>query len=129
MEDPLAFILAHAPPDDEPFTEQDRQAVAEADHWLRHNQAISLETVLADFGLGLSDWERMGNTPPHPLWRWISISARAGEVFANREKAMHWLQTPNPSLAGRMPLEAATNDDGYQEVEDILTRIEHGVLG
>jgi putative toxin-antitoxin system antitoxin component (TIGR02293 family) len=59
----------------------------------------------------------------------ISISARAGEVFANQEKALHWLRSPNPSLEGRTPLEVAGTDEGYQEVEDILTRIEHGVLG
>lgn len=65
---------------------------------------------------------------PSPV-RLISISARAGEVFASQEKAMHWLLSPNPSLEGRTPLEAAKSGDGYQEVEDILTRIEHGVLG
>jgi putative toxin-antitoxin system antitoxin component (TIGR02293 family) len=70
--------------------------------------------------------ERATGEPP---LRWIAISARAGEVFANQEKAVHWLQTPNPSLAGRTPLEAAVSDDGYQEVEDVLTRIEHGVFG
>ncbi len=61
--------------------------------------------------------------------RWISLSARAGEVFANQEKALHWLQAPNPSLAGRTPLEVVETESGYQEAEDILTRIEHGVLG
>lgn len=64
-----------------------------------------------------------------PSMHWISISARAGEVFANQEKALHWLQMPNPSLAGHTPLEAASTDEGCQEVEDLLTRIEHGVLG
>jgi putative toxin-antitoxin system antitoxin component (TIGR02293 family) len=68
-------------------------------------------------------------TVSQPPLRWIAISARAGEVFANQEKAVHWLQTPNPSLAGQTPLEAATNEEGYQEADDILTRIEHGVLG
>jgi putative toxin-antitoxin system antitoxin component (TIGR02293 family) len=67
-------------------------------------------------------------TSPLPL-RWISLSVRAGEVFANQEKALHWLRAPNPSLAGRTPLEAVETEDGYQEAEDILTRIEHGVLG
>lgn len=62
-------------------------------------------------------------------FRIVSISARAGEVFANQEKALHWLHSPNPSLEGRTPLEAAVTDEGYQEAEDILTRIEHGVLG
>ncbi len=64
-----------------------------------------------------------------PPFRMISISARAGEVFANQEKALHWLCSPNPSLEGRTPFEAVATDEGYQEVEDILTRIEHGVLG
>jgi uncharacterized protein (DUF2384 family) len=53
----------------------------------------------------------------------MSISVRAGEVFANQEKAIHWLRSPNPSL------EAAQTDQGYQEVEDVLVRIEHGVFG
>ena len=61
--------------------------------------------------------------------RIASISARAEDVFANRDKAAFWLESQNPSLDGRTPLEAAINDIGYQEVEDILTRIEHGVLG
>ena len=54
--------LALAPIDDEPFTEADRQAVAEADEWLKHNDPIPLEAVLADFGLGMADWEKMGES-------------------------------------------------------------------
>ncbi len=61
--------------------------------------------------------------------RIASISARAEDVFANWDKAASWLESQNPSLDGRTPLEAAINNAGYQEVEDILTRIEHGVLG
>jgi hypothetical protein len=63
MLDPLSRRLALAPIDDEPFTEQDRQAVAEADEWLRHNKAVPLESVLADFGLTMTDWETMAKTP------------------------------------------------------------------
>src|SRR5580692_4773392 len=40
MLDPLSRKLANAPLDDEPFTEEDRQAVAEADEWLKHNKPI-----------------------------------------------------------------------------------------
>jgi hypothetical protein len=47
------------PFDDEPFTAEDRLAVAEADEWLKHNQPIPLESVLADFGLTMVDWEEM----------------------------------------------------------------------
>jgi len=53
----------------------------------------------------------------------------AGEIFANREKALLWLQSPNPDLEGRTPLAAAQTEQGYQAVEDILVRIGHGVLG
>jgi hypothetical protein len=62
MLDPLSRKLALAPPDDEPFTEEDRLAVAEADEWRRHNDPIPLEAVLADFGLNMADWDKMGQT-------------------------------------------------------------------
>ena len=63
MLDPLARKLALAPVDDEPFTEEDRLAVAEANAWSKHNPPIALETVLADFGLTMTDWETMAKTP------------------------------------------------------------------
>jgi hypothetical protein len=61
--DPLSRKLANAPLDDEPFTEVDRQAVAETDEWLKHNKPIPLENVLSEFGLTMADWEEMGKTP------------------------------------------------------------------
>ncbi len=61
--DPVSRKLAEAPIDDEPFTEEDRAAVAEADEWLKNNKPIPLEEVLADFGLTMDDWARMGTTP------------------------------------------------------------------
>lgn len=63
MLDSLSRKLALAPIDDEPFTDEDRQAVAEADEWLKHNQPIPLESVLAEFGLTMADWETMAKTP------------------------------------------------------------------
>jgi hypothetical protein len=63
MLDPPSRKLALAPLDDEPFTEEDRLAVAEADEWRKHNDPVPLEAVLADFGLDMADWERMGQTP------------------------------------------------------------------
>ena len=64
-----------------------------------------------------------------PPVRFISLSVRAGEVFANHAKALNWLQTPNPSLQGKTPIEAANTEEGFAEADDVLTRIEHGVLG
>jgi putative toxin-antitoxin system antitoxin component (TIGR02293 family) len=57
------------------------------------------------------------------------LSVRAGEVFANREKALAWLETPNPSLQGRSPLDAASTQEGFELADDLLTRLEYGVLG
>ena len=65
MLDPLSMKLARAPIDDEPFTEAERQAVAEAGEWSKHNQPIPIEVFLADFGLTMADWETMANTPLH----------------------------------------------------------------
>ena len=42
----------------------ERQAVAKADEWLKHNQPIPHEKVLAEFGLTMADWEKMGQEPP-----------------------------------------------------------------
>ena len=66
-------------------------------------------------------------TPPPT--RFITLSVHAGEVFANQQKALAWLQTPNPSLKGRTPLEATATKEGFQEADEVLTRIEYGVLG
>ena len=41
----------------------ERKAVAEADEWLKHNQPIPHEEVLAEFGLTMNDWEKMAGEP------------------------------------------------------------------
>lgn len=66
MLDPVSRALANAPVDDEEVSEEEARAVAEADEWLMHNQPIPNEEVLAEFGLTLDDFERMGRTPLPP---------------------------------------------------------------
>ena len=41
----------------------EREAVAEADEWLKHNQPIPHEEVLAELGLTMADWDQMGQEP------------------------------------------------------------------
>ena len=53
--DPVSIALANAPIDDEPETEGERQAVAEAKEWLKRHPGISFEEVLSDFGLTVDD--------------------------------------------------------------------------
>lgn len=52
MLDPVSRAVANAPVDDEPESEQERQAVAESKAWFerRGGRGISHEEVLAEFG-------------------------------------------------------------------------------
>jgi hypothetical protein len=51
--DPVSRVIANAPVDDEPETEDERNAVAKSKAWFkqRGGQGIPHEEVLADFGL------------------------------------------------------------------------------
>jgi hypothetical protein len=66
MLDPLARSLANAPYDDEPISEEEQLAVAASKAWLKENDPIPNEKVLAEFGLTAEDFERMGWTPHGP---------------------------------------------------------------
>jgi hypothetical protein len=63
MLDPVSRKLAAAQTEDEEIGEDEELAVAEAKEWLKHNKPISHEEVLAEFGLTMADFERMGQTP------------------------------------------------------------------
>jgi hypothetical protein len=49
--------------DSDTLSNAERKAVAEADEWLKHNQPIRHEEVLAEFGLTMNDWEKMAEEP------------------------------------------------------------------
>lgn len=51
------------PLEDEPVSDDDRRAVAEADAWLKDHGPIPNEEVLAEFGLSTEDWKRMAQEP------------------------------------------------------------------
>jgi hypothetical protein len=58
--DPVARAVATAPPDDEPVTEQDRSRFHAGQAWFarRGGKGISMEEVLAEFGLKPGDFPR-----------------------------------------------------------------------
>jgi hypothetical protein len=66
MLDPVSRAVANAPIEDEPISEEEEGAVAEAREWLKHNQPIPHEELLAEFGLTMDDFQRMGRTPLPP---------------------------------------------------------------
>jgi hypothetical protein len=55
--------------DGDTLSNAERQAVAEADEWLKHNQPIPHEEVLAEYGLTTADWDEMGQEPPQEAIR------------------------------------------------------------
>lgn len=56
--DPMARSLAVAPVDDEPLTEEEREALDRSEAWFRERggKGIPMEAVLADFGLTMDDF-------------------------------------------------------------------------
>jgi hypothetical protein len=66
ISDPVARSIASAPIDDEPISEEERRAVEASKEWLKDHAPIPHEEVLAEFGLTLEDFERMGRTPLDP---------------------------------------------------------------
>jgi putative toxin-antitoxin system antitoxin component (TIGR02293 family) len=63
------------------------------------------------------------------LYRLARIAAHAVMVLGTEAKAAAWLRRPNRALNGEAPLEVVDTDLGARQVEDILGRIEHGVIG
>ncbi|MGB2623792.1 MAG: hypothetical protein WA857_03180 [Candidatus Acidiferrum sp.] len=62
--DPVSRSLANAPLDDEPVSEDEAREIAAARDSLDRGKGIPHEQVLAEFGLTLEDFKRMGRTPP-----------------------------------------------------------------
>ena len=55
MLNPVSRALANAPLDDEPVTEEEERAVAEAREWLTHNPGIPFEQVIAELGFTMEE--------------------------------------------------------------------------
>jgi hypothetical protein len=49
--------------DADTLSNAERKAVSEADEWLKRNQPIPHQEVLAELGLTMDDWEKMGQEP------------------------------------------------------------------
>ena len=58
LANPVARTAIAAPPDDEPATEEDRQRFHHGQQWFAQHggKGVSMDEVLADFGLKLEDF-------------------------------------------------------------------------
>jgi len=63
------------------------------------------------------------------LYRIARVAGQAVSVFGTEERATTWLQRPNRALGGELPIRLLDTDVGARQVEDILGRIEHGIVG
>lgn len=63
------------------------------------------------------------------LYRLARVAAQAVAVLGTEEKAATWLRRANRALNGDAPIALLDTDVGTRQVEDILGRIEHGVVG
>ena len=66
MLDPVSRSLANAPLDDEPVSEEEVREIAAARASLDRGEGIPHEQVLAEMGLTLDDFERLGVVPLDP---------------------------------------------------------------
>lgn len=57
------------------------------------------------------------------------VVSRAAEVLGSREASRAWLARPNPALGGKTPLSLLDTSLGWEQVKQVLGRIEHGVPG
>ena len=63
------------------------------------------------------------------LYRLARIAALAVSVLGSEAKVVAWLRRPNRALGGETPIEMLDTDVGSRQVEDVLGRLEHGVIG
>ena len=63
------------------------------------------------------------------VYRLARVIAHANRVFEDPDESADWIQTPNASLGKQQPLTLLDTDIGVQQVDQVLGRIEHGIVG
>jgi putative toxin-antitoxin system antitoxin component (TIGR02293 family) len=106
----------------------------------------AFEAVTANYGLPKASVSVLLRTPERTLMRRkkgarfladesdrlvrvARIAALAEETLGQRDKAGRWLQKANRALGGATPLEHLDTELGARQVEQVLGRIGHGIIG
>jgi putative toxin-antitoxin system antitoxin component (TIGR02293 family) len=63
------------------------------------------------------------------LYRLARVIAHANRVFEDPEESAAWIQSSNAALGKQQPLNLLDTDIGVQQVDQVLGRIEHGIVG
>jgi putative toxin-antitoxin system antitoxin component (TIGR02293 family) len=69
-------------------------------------------------------------SPRDDFEAWIAedISRLAERVFGNQQNAFKWLHQPNLATDNKAPIELLGTLEGFKRVENLLLRIDYGVL-
>ena len=72
--------------------------------------------------------ERLSPVESDRVYRFARIVAMAEDVFEDKNEALEWLNSPQHGLGGRIPFDMLQTDAGAREVEELLLRIDYGVI-
>lgn len=61
------------------------------------------------------------------IYRFAKVLVAATDILGDKDKARHWLLTENRALHGERPIDLLDTGIGFEDVLDVLQRIEHGV--
>ncbi len=96
---------------------------------------LSLEATAPVVGMAprtLARRKLSGQLDPQESERVLRVAkaiARATAVLGTAEKARAWLKRENRALRNVAPITMMDTDLGAQAVDDVLGRIEHGIVG
>ena len=72
--------------------------------------------------------ERLSPVESDRVYRFARIVAIAEDIFEDKKEALEWLNNPQYGLGGRVPFDMLQTDAGAREVEELLLRIDYGVI-
>lgn len=104
--------------------ERVKQALSLSDQQMASLLGISAKTI----GRTRVRGQRLSVIVGDRLFRAAHVFAMARSVLGGDEGGRQWLHTRQIGLANRVPLDLITTEAGAREVEDLLGRIEYGVL-
>lgn len=96
------------------------------------NTQLPLEAVFKVLKLTKQDFENKQQLTPEEserLWRLAAIYESSLTLYeGDSKRAAEWLSSPQRAIGGVSPLEHIVTEPGAAEVQDLIGRIEYGVL-
>jgi putative toxin-antitoxin system antitoxin component (TIGR02293 family) len=98
---------------------------------LRKQMDLSLDELTARLGLSRATVAqrkaagRLTNDESDKVVYFARLLGHAVHLFGDLEEARQWLKTPQRALHGAVPLDYAKTEMGAQEVENLLSQLDH----